>query len=71
VIIGEFFFEHRIGHRLLNDDVPTKGIFLIRVGRLSCSANFVTIGEEAVVECFKSLYRHSPGSTEKEHLKNG
>ena len=41
------------------------------VGRLSRSANFVTIGEEAVVECFNSLYRHSLGSTEKDHLKPG
>ena len=44
---------------------------LSRNVRLSRSANFVTIGAEAVVEYFKSLYRHSPGSNEKDHLKRG
>jgi hypothetical protein len=68
-VITGFFLEHRVGHSLLNVDVPTEGIFLMLVGRLS--ADFVTIGEEAVVECFKSLYQHSPGSTEKDHLKPG
>jgi hypothetical protein len=53
----------------VNDDVLTEGIFHMLVGRLSRSANFLTIGGEAVVECFRSLHKHSVGSTEKDHLK--